>query len=87
MSTQGTRLLSSIPQADLFPLRNSYVGKIKYLANRLSGCWHLHLSRPITRGRHTHRACLRCGMQRRFDLENWKSTGPFYAPTVERRSY
>jgi|SRR5215813_7381487 len=46
---------------------------------RLFGCWHRNLSRPFTRDRDTYVVCLRCGMQRNFDLQTWSAHGPFYA--------
>ena len=47
---------------------------------RLLGCWHLHLSRPITFQGETYRICSACGVRRRFDLERWETVGPFYPP-------
>jgi len=86
MSTQRPGLLSASSPTDLFELEHQYFNTVRYFANRLSSCWHLELSRPITRGRETYRACLRCGMHRRFDTKTWKSSGRFYTPSLERRS-
>lgn len=55
------------------------------LLSRLFSCWHLKLSRPITRGRESYQVCLRCGMRRAFDIKKWKHTGRFYPSPVERR--
>jgi hypothetical protein len=57
----------------------------KYLATRIFGCWHLQMTRPITRNNETYRACLRCGLRRPFDLSIWKSYGSFYAATSNGR--
>ena len=48
------------------------------LISKLWSCWHRHMSRPFTRDGETYRACLRCGVQRRFDLEAWKTKGAYY---------
>ncbi len=79
MSTQETDVLTAIPSPNLFDLK---FDKFKYVVTRMTGCWHLRMSWPFTRGNETYRACLRCGMRRGFDLEAWKSSGPFYAPSV-----
>lgn len=86
MSTQQIELLSSIPQSDLFELRNSYINTLKYLATRVVGCWHLRMSRPFTRGRETYCACLRCGMRRPFDIQAWRTAGRFYSVSNAWRS-
>jgi len=36
------------------------------------------MSRPFTRDGETYRVCLRCGVHRRFDLEQWKTKGSYY---------
>ena len=41
-------------------------------------CWHRRMSRPFTRDGKTYRVCLRCGIQRRFDVEQWKTHGSYY---------
>ena len=86
MSVQQIHLLTTFPQADPYELSESYFDSLRYFATRLCSCWHLRLSRPFTHERESYRACLRCGMRRKFDLQNWKSIGRFYPPTVERRS-
>jgi hypothetical protein len=48
------------------------------LISKLWTCWHRHMSRPFTRDGETYRVCLRCGVQRRFDLEAWKTKGAYY---------
>ncbi len=86
MSIQQTEILSSIPQHDLFELGKKHADILTYAVSRVFSCWHLRLSRPITRSRETYRACLRCGMHRSFDLTDWKSRGRFYSAPVEWRS-
>ena len=82
MSTQRAEILS-VPN-HLFPSRTPHAHNLRFWVGRIFGCWHLRLSRPITRGRESYRACLRCGMHRRFDPESWTTSGPFYSPRVER---
>jgi hypothetical protein len=84
MSTQGTRLLSPLPQSEFLQLNSGLVDDIKYLVKRITTCWHRKLSRPFTHGTHSYRVCLRCGMRRDFDLQAWKSTGRFYSPSIDR---
>lgn len=45
---------------------------------RLFGCWHMELSRPVTRQGETYRACLDCGARRRFDPKKWEMVGSYY---------
>ena len=67
-----------------------------YLSSGSWTCRHRRMSRPFTRDGETYRVCLRCGMQRAFDLDTWKMLGRFYNdsrrivlgslyPTVPRR--
>ena len=51
---------------------------------RVFGCWHRRMSWPITRNHQTYRACLKCGMCRRFDPKKWKAFGSFYRPRLSR---
>lgn len=83
MSTQDTRLLVPISQSDFLKLNSGFLASLKYLFSRLTGCWHRKLTRPFTHGRRTYRVCVRCGMQRNFDLKTWKSKGRFYAPSID----
>jgi hypothetical protein len=48
------------------------------LVSKLWSCWHRRMSRPFTRDGRTYRVCLRCGVQRHFDLEQWTTTGSYY---------
>ena len=53
---------------------------------RIFSCWHRRMSRPFTRDGQTYRVCLRCGVQRRFDLEQWKTKGSYYRERASTQS-
>lgn len=57
---------------------NEAIGSVRYFIKRLFGCWHLQMSRPLTRGTHTYRVCAKCGMRREFDLKTWKTKGRYH---------
>ncbi len=42
------------------------------------GCRHRRMSWPITRDGHTYRACLKCGICRKFDPKTWETFGSYY---------
>src|SRR5829696_3728319 len=48
------------------------------LAARVFGCWHREMSRPLTLGGQSYRACLECGARRAFDTKSWKMVGAYY---------
>lgn len=48
------------------------------LMQRVLGCWQHDLSRPFSHRGQTYRVCLKCGMARDFNLENFKTQGPSY---------
>jgi len=52
--------------------------KLRYLIPPFFVCWHIKMSRPFTRDGESYRVCLRCGMRRRFDLQQWKTKGDYY---------
>jgi hypothetical protein len=54
--------------------------KVRRVAARIFGCWHLNMSRPFSRGNESYRTCVACGARRLFDLERWKMVGSFYYP-------
>jgi hypothetical protein len=56
------------------------LAKAGRLLARIFGCWHLNMSRPVTRDGQTYRACADCGARRRFDTERWETVGQFYYP-------
>lgn len=85
MSTQVMDVVSSFRQSEIFDITRSYIESIKYDVQRVSGCRHTEMSRPFTHEQETYRACLSCGMHRAFDVENWRMTGRYYAPPVNRR--
>ena len=58
-------------------------GKVHNGLNRLFGCWHLQLTIPFTRNGETYRTCKACGARRRYDLDRWVLTGPFYYPDLK----
>lgn len=51
---------------------------IKSVLTRLFQCSHMQMGLPVTIGGESYRKCLRCGMQRDFDLNAWKMVGPYY---------
>ena len=53
-------------------------GMLGYLSSGSLTCRHRQMSRPFTNDGETYCVCLRCGMQRAFDLDDWKLKGPFY---------
>jgi hypothetical protein len=53
--------------------------KIGFLSN-IFGCWHKRMSRPVTRNDVTFRSCINCGARRKFDMESFRTSGPFYYP-------
>ena len=56
------------------------LGKLRYVFLPLLFCWHRKMSRPFTRDGETYRVCLRCGVRRQFDLDEWKTKGDYYNP-------
>src|SRR5262245_2436351 len=46
--------------------------------NKLFGCWHREMSLPVTIDGRTYRTCMNCGLHRDFDLNRWKTYGPYY---------
>ena len=55
---------------------------LRRVVSRVFVCWHRKLSRPFTRDGETYRVCLRCGMHRQFDLQEWKTKGNYYNPDL-----
>jgi hypothetical protein len=50
----------------------------KRLLQRLLGCWQHDLSRPFSQRGRTYRVCVKCGMSRDFNPDNWETHGPSY---------
>ena len=67
--------MSAYLQALLRPLRI-----LRYLIPPFFICWHCKMSRPFTRDGETYRVCLRCGVRRQFDAQEWKTKGHYYHP-------
>ena len=53
--------------------------KVGILAS-VFGCWHKHISRPISDRNSTYQVCAECGARRRFDMDEFKAKGRFYYP-------
>jgi len=53
-------------------------GAVSGIVTRILGCWHMDMSRPVTRKGETYRVCLDCGARRRFDVRAWRTLGGFY---------
>ena len=71
----------SISRPQSTPHRDGLVTNLFALQRRvgsLFGCWHRRMSWPITRDGQTYRACVKCGMRRKFDPKTWKTFGSFY---------
>ena len=71
----------SISQPQIISHRDDLVTILSALERLVRGlfeCWHRRMSWPITREGQTYRACLKCGMCRRFDPETWETFGSFY---------
>ena len=85
MSTRRLHIVP-LPSFREMDFESSTASGLRYAIFRAVNCWHLRLGRPTTQGRETYRACLRCGMRRRFDLQTWKCIGRYYSPDVERRN-
>ncbi|HKV35924.1 MAG TPA: hypothetical protein VJP89_16420 [Pyrinomonadaceae bacterium] len=81
-----TRTFPSLVQAPVLSVSQPFYASLFYFIGRIFSCWHWKMSRPITRGKESYRVCLRCGMHRAFDVEGWRSTGRFYAPSVDRET-
>jgi hypothetical protein len=55
---------------------------LRYLVPPIFVCWHVKTSRPFTRNGKSYRVCLRCGMHRDFDVQEWRTKGDYYNPRV-----
>jgi len=63
--------------------RGSFGEKIGFMAS-IFGCWHKRLTRPISDRSGSYRACLECGARKKFDTEDFRTSGPFYYPPSVR---
>ena len=84
---QGILEQNTIAAAVLNRTRGSFGKKIGLMAS-LFGCWHKHLTRPISDKNSAYRACLECGARKEFDTESFKTSGPFhYPPSVKTENF
>ena len=68
-----------ITEAAVNRSEDSFGKKIGFFST-LFGCWHKKLTRPFTNDRLSYRACLDCGARRKFDTQNFRTSGAFYFP-------
>lgn len=64
----------------VFPDLASVLARAGRAVARVVGCWHLNMSRPVTREGETYRARMACGARRRFDTERWETGAGYYYP-------
>ena len=62
-------------------------GESQNIFERILGCWHLNMSRPITTQKVTYRYCVKCGLRRNYDLDNAQYIGTYYSPTVPKTDH
>ena len=63
-----------------FRRRNKVEGHPIGIIGKIFGCWHRQLSRPFYEKGTSYLTCLECGARRRFDTEEFRTSGPFYFP-------
>lgn len=80
---QGILEQNRIASSIINRTRGSFGDKIGFMAS-LFGCWHKRLTRPISDKNSSYRACLDCGARKRFDTEDFRTSGPFYYPPSVR---
>jgi hypothetical protein len=61
------------------------LGEKQTITERLFGCWHLKMSNPRTIGKTTFSYCKKCGMRRKFDLQNSKYEGSFHNAPINNQ--
>lgn len=66
---------------------NEMFGENQSIIERILGCWHLKMSRPITTENVTYRYCIKCGLRRNYDLANFRSVGTYYSPKVPKTNH
>ncbi|HJU56303.1 MAG TPA: hypothetical protein VJ715_17095 [Pyrinomonadaceae bacterium] len=62
-------------------------GMLSRFVARVFGCWHREMSRPLTLGGQSYRACLDCGARRAFDTKSWKMVGAYYYDSPEVKDH
>ena len=80
---QGILEQNAIASSLINRTTESFGDRIGIMAS-LFGCWHKRLTRPIADDTTSYRACLDCGARKRFDTEEFKTSGPFYYPPSVR---
>ena len=80
---QGILEQNRIAAATINRTSGSFGQKIGFMAS-LFGCWHKRLTRPFTEKHTSYRACLDCGARKKFNTEEFRTTGPFYYPPSVR---
>jgi hypothetical protein len=80
---QGILEQNTIATSIINRTRGSLGERIGMIAS-LFGCWHKRLTRPISDKNISYRACLDCGARRKFDTEDFRTSGPFYYPPTVR---
>ena len=80
---QGILEQNTIAASLINRTRGSFGEKIGIMAS-LFGCWHKHLTRPISDKNMSYRACIDCGARKKFDTEDFRTSGPFYYPPSVR---
>lgn len=76
---QGILEQNNIASALINRTTGSFGEKIGLMAS-LFGCWHRRLTRPISGKEGAYMACLDCGARKKFDIEDFRTSGPFYYP-------
>lgn len=80
-------------KTDSFPVNpdkckdESVLGEKQGFFSRIFGCYHFHLSKPVTIGNVTYQYCSKCGARRQYDMKNFKPFGTFYCPKIESTKY
>ena len=78
---QGILEQNTIAASLINRTRGSFGEKIGLVAS-VFGCWHKRLTRPISDKNMSYRACLDCGARKKFNAEEFRTTGPFYYPPL-----
>jgi hypothetical protein len=62
----------------IWPLGLATAGLATVTAVSLRGCWHTHLSWPVSHDNHySYRVCTTCGAKRLFDHKTFREFGPY----------
>lgn len=83
MIMQGVLEQNRIAASVVNRTHGSFGEKIGFMAS-VFGCWHNRLTRPISDTSGSYRACLECGARKKFNIEDFRTSGPFYYPPSVR---